>query len=505
MAATQKNWSDNNPPQADDVDLNGFKEENNRLISSSGQGLNTADNDQTTKAVAIYASGGADYYTDSGTANAYVLTITGSKKTPPAYFDGMRIRFVPANTNTGASTVNAGGLGLANLKDSQGNALTTGALPGGIVVDATYNSSNSEFRLSQLVSGFYRISPQKNIFPVGNFGTNPWQRGTSFTSVSDNSYIADRIRYNKTGTMVHDISKSSTVHAVSLSGYFSTNSLMMNVTTAQSSPASADDLCKASLIIEGFDFSHIAQRPFILYFVAYATTTGKYCLSLRNLGNDRSYVTEIEISQSNTWQEFIIPIAASPSAGTWEYTNDVGLEISLHQFKNDSGTFTTATTNQWLTGNYQITSNQVNNCGSVGNKFGLNLIKIEPNQIFTGFQEPTFNEILAYCQRYFEKTYKLDVAPGTPSSIDSDNRYFATTSTHISHVEYFKTNKRISQSITVAYNPSNGSQGSWQSDGVDKTVSGIVATQKHISAQLSGTVTASAMVNGHWTIDADFY
>lgn len=162
MAATQKIWSDNNPPQADDVDLNGFKEENNRLISTSGQGLNTSDNDQTTKAVAIYASGGADYYTDSGTANAYILTITGTKITPPAYYEGMKIRFVPANINTGACVVNVNGLGLTNLKNISGSTLDSGDLPSGIEIQATY--IGGEFRLNGIGIAISINNQQKSTY-----------------------------------------------------------------------------------------------------------------------------------------------------------------------------------------------------------------------------------------------------------------------------------------------------------------------------------------------------
>jgi len=109
MAATDKTWSDNNPPACEASDLNGFKAENNNLIEGSGQLLDTGDNQQTQRAVANYAAVG-DFYIDSGAVNAYVLAPGGSRVAPSAYFDGMAVRFRPNSANTGPATIKVGDL-----------------------------------------------------------------------------------------------------------------------------------------------------------------------------------------------------------------------------------------------------------------------------------------------------------------------------------------------------------------------------------------------------------
>ena len=125
MAATLKVFVDNLPGDPNNlveaVDMNGLKNENNNLISSTGVALNTSDNEQSTDAVSVYAAGG-DFYSDSGVADAYVLSVVGSKRSPQAYFVGMRIRFLPGNTNTGASTVNVDTIGVINIKLQDGIA-----------------------------------------------------------------------------------------------------------------------------------------------------------------------------------------------------------------------------------------------------------------------------------------------------------------------------------------------------------------------------------------------
>ncbi len=149
MAATTKTWLNNNPPTEEDVDLNGFKNENNNLIVGSGQVLDTGDNQQTHKAVAHYAAGG-DYYVDSGVANAYVLGTTGSQIAPPVYFSGMSIRFVAGNINTGASTVNVAGLGVKSIiADFDGSAFVGGEVTLGLN-EAYYDGTS--FRMMRIES-----------------------------------------------------------------------------------------------------------------------------------------------------------------------------------------------------------------------------------------------------------------------------------------------------------------------------------------------------------------
>jgi len=144
MAATVKNWTNNNPPQCEDVDLNGFKLENNNLIEGSGQILDDADRQQSHKAVAYYAAGG-DFYTDSGTSSAYVLSTGGARVAPPGYFAGMRVRFVPGNVNGSSATVDVDGLGAQNIVQEYGGS--EDVLPGMIDGQVTLIYDGTNFAL----------------------------------------------------------------------------------------------------------------------------------------------------------------------------------------------------------------------------------------------------------------------------------------------------------------------------------------------------------------------
>jgi hypothetical protein len=64
--------------------------------------------------------------TDTGAVNAYILNFTAPFFT--AYANGITIFWIPANTNTGAATVNVNGLGVRNIVNVDGSALLAGQI-----------------------------------------------------------------------------------------------------------------------------------------------------------------------------------------------------------------------------------------------------------------------------------------------------------------------------------------------------------------------------------------
>ena len=95
------------------------------LISTSGQTPSLTNLEQISTGSARYSSAG-QFFTDSGTANAYVLSPVSPFKSPVSatagegYFNGMVISYRAGNANTGASTVNVNGAGVKNIKKADG-------------------------------------------------------------------------------------------------------------------------------------------------------------------------------------------------------------------------------------------------------------------------------------------------------------------------------------------------------------------------------------------------
>lgn len=164
----------------------------NNLINSSGQTPSSSDLTQIAKAIATY-SACSDFYTDSGTTNAYILTPIDDLESPASYKNGMRIRFRAGNGNTGASTVNVNSIGQVDLKAEDG---VTDLVQGQISI-----SEESEFRYNGSV--FVKIT--KNPLPTGaiiTFGSSSAPSGfllcngaevaiATYTDLTNAIYIGD--------------------------------------------------------------------------------------------------------------------------------------------------------------------------------------------------------------------------------------------------------------------------------------------------------------------------
>ena len=110
------------------------------VIEGLGQSLSTGDLNQLGKSVAGYVANGT-FYTDSGSANAYVLSGVGAKQTPTAYTNGLEAEFSVSNANSAASTVNVAGLGVKNITGTGG----AGTLALNSIVRLRYNTGSGEF------------------------------------------------------------------------------------------------------------------------------------------------------------------------------------------------------------------------------------------------------------------------------------------------------------------------------------------------------------------------
>lgn len=142
MGVQNVTFTNDSAPQCEDLYLNSVRAEINNLITNTGQTPSTGNLNQLGIAAAIMA-GGADFYSDSGVANAYVLSPIGSKSAPHAYFTGMCVSFFVGQTNTGASTINVNSLGVKNIKARDATSdPASGDFVAGQIIELRYNGTN---------------------------------------------------------------------------------------------------------------------------------------------------------------------------------------------------------------------------------------------------------------------------------------------------------------------------------------------------------------------------
>ena len=337
----------------------------------------------------------------------------------------------------------------------------------------------------------------KNLIINGDFEIA--QRGTSFISASPN-YTLDRWAYGKNGTMVHDITQETDTPSVAESGRYIGNSIKVDCTTADASIA-AGDYCFLGQYIEGYNFRKIAQKKFILSFWVKATKTGTYCVAFINSNYDRSYTSEYTINTSNTWEFKTITVDASPSAGTWNYSNGSGLRV---EFALACGSTRHTTANAWNTGDFLSTSNQVNACDSASNDFYLAGVQVEAGSVATEFEKRNIQQEIELCQRYYEKSYNIDTPPG---SVAGGTMWLngAYADPYLAMISMqFKVEKRIVPSVTI-YSPT-GTINRVQSHSGDLTVSSIADVGTHGIGRVYTSNTSSVSQSWracHYVADAE--
>lgn len=114
-----------------------------------------ADLDQLGKGISNYVAGG-NFYTDSGAADAYVLSVVGSRQPNTLYQNGSLYMFLPDNDNTGASTANVSGLGAKNIKMPDGGDPPAGFIKTGILCLLRYDGTDLILEKHALTGGTKR-------------------------------------------------------------------------------------------------------------------------------------------------------------------------------------------------------------------------------------------------------------------------------------------------------------------------------------------------------------
>ncbi len=367
-------------------------------------------------------------------------------------------------------------------------------------VTSVTQGSGTTFSTTPITSTGTISADQENLIIGGNFDTNPFQRGSSFVAAANNTYGADRFFWTFTGAGVVTITKTADAPAVADAGILVSNCLHVDVTTADAAIA-ATDVYRERYVMEGYDAAQILQRAFTLSFWVKAAKTGIHCVGFHNSGFDRYYIAEYTINAANTWEKKTITVSASPSAGTWDYTNGIGLVID---FVLAAGANFQGTGGSWQTGgDLSATSNQVNEMDDAANNFKLALIKVEPGSVATAWTARTEAQELALCHRYYEKSYDMATTPGTATSTGFS--YLATGTTSAGAVSSgrsieFSVRKRGTPTVTL-YSNSDGASGNVFSQLIGNTATTAASVGQHTFAV--AIQVASYDIEFQWTADAE--
>jgi len=317
-----------------------------------------------------------------------------------------------------------------------------------------------------------------------NGGMDIAQRGTSFAAIASGAYSLDRWLFSNTSAAVGTVSQQPDVPS---DNEFQ-SSLRFAVTTADASIA-AGDVALINQYIEGYNVRDLIGRPLTLSFRVRSSKTGVHCVSFGNSNTDRTFVSEYTVNAVNTWETKTITVSAGLiTAGTWNWTNGLGLQV---RFALAAGPTFQTTAGAWQTGNFLATANQVNCLDTVGNIFAITGVQLELGSVATPFEHRPYGMELALCQRYYLKSYNIDVAPGS-ALLSGVKSGVAVDTERIFLSMCFPVSMRSTPSITLY--GENGASGVWTAIGGVNTAS---ASNEGISTSGFLSVTSAGLTKGN--------
>ena len=232
------------------------------------------------------------------------------------------------------------------------------------------------------------------------------QRGTSasVTNGTNEGYqTLDRWRFNfgNNAGGACTVSQDTDVP----SGYGFSNSYKVDVTTADTSIASAQHVLFGQRIeaqdLRNSGWNYTSSSSYLtLSFWIKSNKTGVYCVSanLSDVGSNFKFVKEVTVNSASTWEYKTVKIFGNSSA---VINNDNGLGMDLEWNLVSATDRDNATDNTWHTADAsRCTSNQVNFFDSTSNNLWFTGVQLEVGDTATPFEHRSYGDELARCMRY---------------------------------------------------------------------------------------------------------
>ena len=259
--------------------------------------------------------------------------------------------------------------------------------------------------------------------------------------------------------------------------------------------------------IEGLNVADLGwgtanAQPITLSFRVRSSVTGTYGASIQNSNNDRSYPFTYTIDSANTWETKTVTIAGD-TTGTWLTTNGVGLYL---MWGLGVGSSLSGTAGAWASADYRSATGATSLVATNGATFYITGVQLEKGSTATSFDYRPYGTELALCQRYYEKSYNIDVAPGTNTLGGVLITYVqlnASSCTGGGLMGRFAVTKRVNPTVT-AYTVS-GTAGSITDDnsGTSRTATVDLIGNAGFRIYCSTPAQAALNLTGHFTASAE--
>jgi hypothetical protein len=276
-----------------------------------------------------------------------------------------------------------------------------------------------------------------------------------------------------------------------------TNSLLYTSTSSGSVPSDTYPCIVHS--VEGFNMADLGwgtanAQPVTISFWVRSSVTGTYALSIRNSSSSHSYVAQYTIVSANTWEQKTITVAGV-TAGTWVTDNGKFAEF---MWDMGFGFGNTTTPNTWSTDNLYRVSSNVRLAETSGATFYITGVQVEKGSVATPYEYRNYQQELAMCQRYFERSDgNQQVVGGAPTGF-GNNTYGSFT--------HFLVQKRATPTVVAVDMVGNTGRMSWWQGTVqynNQTFGPETLNTRGFSADTTAGRTDAGLGRFTWTASAE--
>ena len=220
-----------------------------------------------------------------------------------------------------------------------------------------------------------------------------------------------------------------------------------------------------------------------------------------NNDNSRSFVSEYTINTANTWEYKTIAFSGDTS-GTWNTEDATGIRLQwpLHMGSD----YHTSTLNSWIAGQKIASSSHVNLAATSGATWQIAGVQCELGDIATPFEHRSFADELIRCQRYYEKSYDIDVEPGTANEDGVFHWQSNGSGGSIASFPARFTVRKCKEPTITVYNPTTGSSGSLRcNNGTNQGGGSYGIGETGFNFRTSGSATTNDRYVAHYTAEAE--
>ena len=334
------------------------------------------------------------------------------------------------------------------------------------------------------------------------------QRGTSATGLTTSGYnTVDRWRFLAANVGTWTQTQDTDVPA----GQGFTSSLKMQCTTANTSLSAGSN---GSIItrLEGQNLQHLKKgtanaESLTMSFWVKSNKTGTYIITLYDGDNNRIIAKSYTIDTADTWEKKTITFAGDT---TGAFDNDNGSSLHVYMWLMAGTTYTSGTLQ--TTWNGQASANwavgQVNLADSTSNYINITGVQLEVGEGASDFEFLPHDVEMARCERYFQKNYLLEDAPGVATSGENTRYMHGSSDASNNAAAGVFWRCRMRATPTVTWYTDSGTQGQW-----NYARSGASGTGSFIAYRVGdtgangyigvGVAWASCSVWGNWTANAE--